>query len=122
MRKTSENAMAFQVSTAPGVTEIALSGRMTFADHETFREVMMIFDRPSGHEMVFDLSGLESVDSSGLGMFLIARDIAERKRLEFRLKGVPDGVRRVMALAKFERVIAIAEEGRGTQAVAVRVR
>ena len=101
-------AMGYRINAGAGVTEIALSGRMTFADHDTFRHVISAFDGPSGHEMVFDLSGLEFVDSSGLGMFLIARDVAERKRLSFKLKNVQGDVRRLMSLAKFERVIQIA--------------
>jgi len=109
MQGTTEGAMDYRISTAFGVTEIALSGRMTFSDHETFRQVISAFEGPSGHEMVFDLSGLEFVDSSGLGMFLIAREVAEKKRLGFKLKGVRGSVRRVMSLAKFERVIPIAE-------------
>ena len=109
MGRTTESGMGYQISTASGVTEISLSGSMTFADHETFRSVISAFEGPSGHEMVFDLSGLEYVDSSGLGMFLIARDVAARKRLGFKLKGVKGSVRRVMSLARFERVMAIAE-------------
>ena len=109
MYQATGSAMKFRINSTPGVTEIALSGRMTFSDHDTFRTVMSAFEGPSGHEMVFDLSGLEFVDSSGLGMFLIARDIAEKKRLNFKVKGVQTGVRRVMNLAKFERVIQIAE-------------
>jgi len=101
--------MGVRIDTKPGVTEIRLSGRMTFAEHDRFRHVMSALDGPTGHQLVFDLSDLEFVDSSGLGMFLIARDMAQRKRLDFSLKGVRNDVRRIMTLAKFERIIPIAE-------------
>jgi anti-anti-sigma factor len=105
----SKRAMDYRIRQTGGVTEIALSGQMTFVDHDKFRQVMTAFDGPSGHRMVFDLSDLEFVDSSGLGMFLIARDLAEKKRLGLSLRGVRNDVRRLMDLARFERVIPIAE-------------
>ena len=109
MTQDIDAAMGVRINTAPGVTEIRLSGRMTFAEHDRFRHVISAFDGPSGHQMVFDLSDLEFVDSSGLGMLLIARDVAQRKRLDFSLKGVRNEVRRVMTMAKFERIIPILE-------------
>ena len=102
-------AMGVHIRNAPGVTEIRLSGRMTFAEHDRFRHVIANFDGPSGHQMVFDLSDLDFVDSSGLGMFLIARDVAQRKRMDFSLKGVKAEVRRIMTMAKLERIIPISE-------------
>jgi anti-anti-sigma factor len=75
--------MEYSIETGPGITEIALRGRMTFSDHEKFRHVMAAFQGPEGHHMVFDLTGLEFVDSSGLGMLIIARDTAQKKQLEF---------------------------------------
>ena len=109
MAAVGERAMHYHIRQAAGVTEIVLSGRMTFVDHDKFRQVMTAFDGPSGHQMVFDLSELDYVDSSGLGMFLIARDVAKEKRLGLSLRGVRNDVRRLMDLAKFERVIPIAE-------------
>ncbi len=109
MSTVTERTLNFRIRQTVGVTEIALSGQMTFVDHHKFRQVMTAFDGPSGHRMVFDLSELESVDSSGLGMFLIARDLAKKKHLALSLRGVRNDVRRSMDLAKFERMIPIAE-------------
>lgn len=109
MNRKSEGDMHFRINQRVGVTEIALSGRMTFSDHDRFREIMTEFQGPSGHRMVFDLSELEFVDSSGLGMFLIARDVAESKQLGLSLKAPRDEVRRLMDMARFDRVIPIAD-------------
>jgi anti-anti-sigma factor len=57
--------------------------------------------------MVFDLTGLEFVDSSGLGMLIIARDTAQKKQLEFTLRGARDNVRRLMEIAKFNRMFVM---------------
>jgi anti-anti-sigma factor len=99
--------MEYSIETGPGITEIALRGRMTFSDHEKFRHVMAAFQGPEGHHMVFDLTGLEFVDSSGLGMLIIARDTAQNKQLEFTLRGARDNVRRLMEIAKFNRMFVM---------------
>ena len=109
MTTASERAMKFRIRQTTDATEIALSGQMTFLDHDKFRQVMTAFDGPDGHRMVFDLTDLEFVDSSGLGMFLIARDVARKKRLNLSLRGVRNEVRRSMDLARLDRVIPIAE-------------
>ncbi|MDR3514766.1 MAG: STAS domain-containing protein [Azospirillaceae bacterium] len=99
--------MEYKINSTPEATEILLSGRMTFSDHEKFRNVIATFDGQKGHQMVFDLSGLDFVDSSGLGMLIIARDIAQKKSLTFCLRGARDDVQRVMKVAKFNKMFTI---------------
>ncbi|MBP2313254.1 STAS domain-containing protein [Azospirillum soli] len=99
--------MDFSIRNAPASTEILLSGRMTFADHETFRTIISHFDRPAGHRMVFNLSKLDFVDSSGLGMLIIARDTAQKKNLDFAIRGARDEVRRLITVAKFHKMFTI---------------
>lgn len=99
--------MDYKIRTEEGATEIFLSGRMTFADHEKFRNVLSAFEGPHGHQLVFDLSNLEFVDSSGLGMFIIARDTAQKRNLDFRLRGAKDDVKRLITVAKFHRMFTI---------------
>ncbi|WP_448204146.1 STAS domain-containing protein [Azospirillum sp. sgz302134] len=99
--------MDFTVHDTPGNTEIHLTGRMTFADHETFRKVIGVFERPPGHKLVFDLSKLDFVDSSGLGMFIIARDTAHKRNLDFAIRGARNEVRRLITVAKFHKVFNI---------------
>ncbi|WP_207457249.1 STAS domain-containing protein [Azospirillum sp. SYSU D00513] len=101
--------MDFSIRNADAGTEIQLKGSMTFADHESFRDVIAAFDGPPGHRMVFDLSGLDFVDSSGLGMFIIARETAEKKKLDFSLRGARDDVRRLISVAKLHKLFKVAD-------------
>lgn len=101
--------MEFTVKDSPNTTELFLSGRMTFADHDKFRNLIATFDRPAGHGMVFDLSAVEFVDSSGLGMFIIARDTAQKKNLEFSIRGARDDVKRLFVIAKFNKMFNIVD-------------
>jgi len=102
-----ESAMRYEIRKAQGVTEIALKGGMSFSDHRAFQEMMAEFDGPAGHQVVFNLSELEYVDSSGLGMLLIADTKAKKKSLKFRLQSPKADVRRVIDLGKLDRVFDI---------------
>lgn len=99
--------MDFTVLDSQDSTEIRLLGHMTFSDHDTFRSVIANFERPAGHRMVFDLSGLDFVDSSGLGMFIIARDTARKKDLDFAMRGARDDVQRLITVAKLHKMFTI---------------
>lgn len=101
--------MDYQIDDAPEETIFRLGGRMTFVDHEKFREVLAAFDARPGKRLIFDLSGLEFVDSSGLGMFIIARDAALKKNAVFSLRGARDDVRRLITIAKFHKMFDIAD-------------
>jgi len=99
--------MDFSVLNDENRTEVHLSGRMTFIDHEKFRSVIAVFDGPEGHQMTFDLSRLDFVDSSGLGMLIVARDTARRRGLEFCLRGARGDVKRLMTAAKFQKMFTL---------------
>lgn len=101
--------MDYKIQNSPTATEFLFLGRMTFADHDKFRDIMGAFDGPPGREMVFDLAGLDFVDSSGLGMFIIARDTAIKKGLQFSIRGARDDVRRLITVAKFHKMFNITD-------------
>lgn len=94
--------MDYTVQTAADGLRVTLTGRMTLIDHEKFRNVVEAIERGPGGSCVFDLTGLEFVDSSGLGMFLIARDVALPRGVEIELHGAQDAVKRILQIAKFQ--------------------
>lgn len=100
--------MEFTVKNGPAETEIQLRGRMTFADHDKFRSVIAAFDSSAGR-IVFELGGLDFVDSSGLGMFIIARDAAQKRQRDFVLRGARDEVKHLITVAKFHKLFNIAD-------------
>jgi len=104
-----EKHMDYNVQTIAEGLQVNLSGRMTLVDHDKFRAVVDSVEQMSGKCCVFDLSGLEFIDSSGLGMFLIARDVALQKQIEVRLQGARNGVKRILEIAKFESLFNVTE-------------
>lgn len=100
--------MEHKVQTTSTGQEIQLKGRFTFADHENFRNVVQTMEDPNANKrIVFDLSGLEFVDSAGLGMFLIARETAERRKLQLVLRGAQGQVKRMLDLGRFDALFTI---------------
>ena len=80
---------------------------MCFSDHAVFRDIIGNFDLPPGESVVFDMGGLELIDSSGLGMLIIARDESKKRQLEFIIENPRTEVRRLMDMAKFNRFFTI---------------
>jgi anti-anti-sigma factor len=99
--------MDYQITRQADATEIHLKGRMEFSDHDAFRKVLSAFDGPPGHRIVFNLAGLEFVDSCGLGMFIIAREQAQKTGVKLSIENVQMPVRRAMELARFARFFDI---------------
>jgi HptB-dependent secretion and biofilm anti anti-sigma factor len=99
--------MDYTVNAASDGIRVALSGRMTLVDHEKFRTVVDAIERSDAKECVFDLSGLDFVDSSGLGMFLIARDVAIPKGIDIELRSPQDSVKRILEIARFQALFRI---------------
>ncbi|MBI5121151.1 MAG: STAS domain-containing protein [Rhodospirillales bacterium] len=87
--------------------EVVLTGRLTFADHNGFRSIIAMFQEPGSRRFVLDLSAVEFIDSAALGMVLLARDTAISKGISLILKGAKGQVRRIMEVAKFNKLFAM---------------
>jgi anti-anti-sigma factor len=97
--------MDYDICPAAGATEVRFTGRMTFDDNEKFLNVVAALEHPAAARVVFDLSRLDFMDSAGMGMLMLAQDVAQRRKLDFALKGARDGVRRSLDLARFNTLI-----------------
>lgn len=86
-------------------TEIALKGRLTFADYGAFREISQSFDNVNS--CLLDLTELEFIDSAGLGMLLIARDKVKQKNGQVILRVSSGQVKKMLDLGQFENFFMI---------------
>ncbi|CAA7613913.1 STAS domain-containing protein [Magnetospirillum sp. UT-4] len=80
---------------------IELAGRLTFAEHADFRQMMARLDSHPDTEIVVDLSRVEHVDSAGLGLLLVAREKVMKKGGRVVLRNPGGQVGRMLALARF---------------------
>ena len=99
--------MDFQIATAAEATEIRLLGRLTFDDHLKFNDIKKLAEDATGGAVVFDLSGLDFIDSAGLGMLVIFEDIASTAKASVTIRGARGIVRKLMDLVNFGEVIRL---------------
>lgn len=88
-------------------TSIDLKGRLTFADYSNFREMTEVFSEHNVKKCFLDLSGLEFIDSAGLGMLLIARDKLRLIDGDIILVGAQGQVRKMLDLGHFSSLFKV---------------
>jgi len=85
--------------------ELAMSGQFLFTDNELFREIVNKMNEHQGNEVVFDINQLEFIDSAGLGMLLLAKETADKKQQQVRLRGLKGQVKHMIEVSKFDALI-----------------
>ena len=74
--------MSFNARTHGSNGLVLLEGRFTFECHQAFKAVTdPLLDSPGLHQLQLDLSGVNYMDSSSLGMLLVLRERADTKGL-----------------------------------------
>ena len=97
--------MEYNVSGDNSTKELMLEGRLTFSDNVVFRKIVDDLKEFGGSKCVFDLSGLEFIDSAGLGMLMLLRDATISKPFSIAIRGADGQVRRMLEIAKFDALI-----------------
>lgn len=81
---------------------IHVTGRFDTDSHLAFRQAYE--NHPSNFHYVVDLSGVEQLDSSALGLLLLLREHAGGEEGRVSLRGASRPVREVLELSRFERL------------------
>ena len=99
--------MDYRIEQDDKEARVFLSGRLTFNDHGKVRTMIqeMVQSRASRHVLM--IGGLEFVDSSGLGMILVAREEVSQLKKNLTLRGAQGQVKRVLTVAQLGKVIDI---------------
>lgn len=87
------------------IATIRLQGRFDFSVHREFREaVKAAIATPAVREIEIDLSGVDYIDSSALGMLLLSRENAQAERKAIVLARPAPAVRQVLDVANFQKL------------------
>jgi anti-anti-sigma factor len=78
---------------------IKLSGRVTFADYNEFKNLIGDMQGWGGKTVLLDLGEVEFLDSAALGMLLLIRDAAQSKRVGLVFANAKGQVKRLMSMA-----------------------
>ena len=99
--------MDYRSETAGDRFIVAISGVLTFDDHEKFRQVVAEITECAAETVELSLASTKMIDSAGIGMLLLANDKAGRCGKTLRLSGVTGHVAKVIELSKIDQLIPI---------------
>ncbi|MDG4720244.1 MULTISPECIES: STAS domain-containing protein [Thalassospira] len=99
--------MNYNTESANGTTTVQLNGRFTFGDHSSFRKLIEEIRSHESSSCVLDLSGVEFIDSAGLGMLLLARDEGEKTNMAVIIRGAQGQVKRMLEVARFDTLFTL---------------
>ncbi len=89
-------------------TEIILSGPFTFNDSSTFKEVIYHLRQKGAPAVNVNLDALDFIDSDGLGMLLLLRDVSKRHQFPLSLSHAKGHVKKMFELWHFDRLFTLA--------------
>ena len=84
---------------------LALRGRLSARTVAEGRAALVEAIAVGSDALVVDISGLQLVDASGLGMLVGAHRLALRNERELVLRGVPERIERLLAVTRLNRVL-----------------
>jgi anti-anti-sigma factor len=99
--------MLYNIKSLGVKTDIELTGSFNFSDYNVFREIMKVLEEQEVKLCSFDLSQLEFIDSAGLGMLLIARDLLIQKNARLSLQGAHTQVKKMLDLGRLDSFFTI---------------
>lgn len=88
-------------SASEGAQIAEIRGRITFECQREFRRLLEEMFAEKVRSYVFDLKGVEFIDSAGLGMLLLGRDRAEKNAAAVVLRNPPAAIKRMLDVAQF---------------------
>lgn len=100
--------MDMKLSKTAEATVVALSGEVDLSQSPALRKALMdlMFEKRT---VVVDLSGVTYIDSSGIAGLVEAYQMARKNATGFTLAAASDPVRRVLQLARLDKVFAMAD-------------
>lgn len=99
--------MEYEFEPRDGGLTFRVSGRMTHRDHKEFRDILGKINAAGSTRVVFDLSRVEFMDSSALGMLLIVRDAVVQHNREVVLRHASGQVETLMKIAKLHKYFTV---------------
>lgn len=101
--------MPVTLSHQGSICTVSISGRFTFQIHREFRQLSeQALDDHGCKQLDMDLSGVEYLDSSALGMLLLVKDKAAEQGKQIRLKGAGGYTLQILQTVKFDQMFDLA--------------
>lgn len=99
--------MDYQLHTDDNTVQVQLSGRLQFEDHNSFKSLIQdTLPKMEQKTVVFNLSQMDFIDSSGIGMILLAHETIKEHGKNFSISSAQGQVKRVLDLTRIEDLIS----------------
>lgn len=100
--------MALETQILDNVGRIIMKGRFDFQVHRDFKEAYTkLFDNPAVQQIEIEMSKLEYLDSSALGMLMLLNERAKTASKSIVLSNPSGVVSQVLEVANFNRLFTI---------------
>jgi len=99
--------MEYSISNASGSNIVSFRGKITFSDHQAFKALIVEMEKTPKTPIILNLSGVEYIDSAGLGMFLLLRDRLGSVVPSIAISQANGVVRKVLTLSNFEKLFVM---------------
>jgi anti-sigma B factor antagonist len=100
-----------QISTSVRDDDLAvirLTGEFDLATSDRLRDALLgQLDHGHPRNLVLDMSEVTFLDSTGLGVFMAAQQLAKRNEVQFVLAGSSERVRRLLEITQLDGVLAM---------------
>ena len=99
--------MGIAIGRANDDLTVTIGPRLTFSDHEDFGDVLTRIEDSDAKRVVIDFADTEFIDSSAMGMLLIAKDVAGERGVKVTLRGANADIKRLFELGTFSEFFTI---------------
>lgn len=99
--------MEYTVTRNAGPVVIAISGRLTFSDAQTFAKVVSEIGTAGQAGCIIDLKGLDQIDSTGMSLIVHAYDAARAGATELSIRNARGMVLDALNRAGFSKLVPL---------------
>ena len=99
--------MDFKTTDQQSGKEIHISGSFTFNDNPKFKQIVELVETSRPKALRLEVSGMTFIDSAGLGMLLLLRDVCEKENIQVQIDGAQGQVARIFDISKFDQLFAM---------------
>jgi anti-sigma B factor antagonist len=97
--------MIIETEVADSATVVRLEGRLTMVTAPLLRQTLEAPPAANGGKVVVDLTGMEFIDSSGLGALVTSLKRLRQSGGDLRIAGVQEQARTVLRLTNLDQVL-----------------
>ena len=87
--------------------EAEIGDKLTSSDLSAFRDLLSEIKKSACRSVVLDFGNLDWIDSAGLGMLILAKELAEKEERTLVLRSPRGHVKSLLELGRFDKIFVI---------------